>query len=133
MHFLESQKNGLQKKSGNLPSLLPQKEVGRKSLDLEQVLCGYLVLFITPGSQVLPPKEVGRKCLDLEQVFCGYLVLFITPGSHFLPPKEVRSQASGSRARVERVFGFVCNPRFPPLFVTAKRSGKQRVWIQSTC
>jgi len=86
---------------GNLPALLPQKKWEEKSLDLEQVLCGYLVLCITPGSPFL------------------------------LPQKEVGSKESGSRARasVVRVFGFMCNPRFPPLFVTAKRSVKQRVWI----
>jgi hypothetical protein len=41
--------------------LLPPKEVGRKSLDLEQVLCGYLVLYITPGSRFFIAKRGGKQ------------------------------------------------------------------------
>jgi hypothetical protein len=101
---------------GNLPALLPQKKWEEKSLDLEQVLRGYLVLCITPGSPFLYHKKRWEaKSLDLEQerVLCGYLVLCVTPGSpppFLLPPKEVGSKDSGSRARVVRVFGFLKPP-----------------------
>jgi hypothetical protein len=92
------------------------------------VFCGYLVLFITPGSHFFTRKKRWEaKSLDLEQeqVLCGYLVLCVSPGSpaFLLPPKEVGSKESGSRARVVRVFGFVCN-RFP-LFFTTKISVKK--------
>jgi len=70
---------------------------------------------------------VGRKSLDLEQVLSGYSVLCVTPGSPplFVTAKRSGKKESGSRAGVERVFCFVCKPRFPRLFVTAKEVGSK--------
>ncbi len=95
------------------------------------MLCGYLVLCITPGFPTfLPQNLVGRRSTDLEQCCAGMWILK-TPGSQiFLNRTRCGKKGSGSRAIVIRLFDFDNNPRFSFLgtFLSERIAGFAKIF-----